>query len=107
MPFIGHSPILFNTKDIFSTDSEDAKSSWAATTGVSFGLFPAWYAPLKITETAQGNQAASNVSAATNLSVSGLVPWSVSESAEQLRDRLGLAQSFHWQARTPGGSNSS
>jgi len=81
VPFIGHSPILFNTKDIFSTDSEDAKSSWAATTGVSFGLFPAWYAPLKITETAQGNQAASNVSAATNLSVSGLVPWYWSRKA--------------------------
>jgi hypothetical protein len=81
MPFIGRSPALFNTKDVFSTDSEDAKSSWAVTTGVSFGLSPSWYTPVQLTETVQGNQAASNVSAVTNLSVSGLVPWYWSRKA--------------------------
>jgi hypothetical protein len=68
VPFIGHAPLLFNTKDAFSTDSEDAKSAWTATFGVSHGLFPAWYTPLQLTKTVQGNQAGSNVSAVTNLS---------------------------------------
>ncbi len=81
VPFIARSPILFNTKDVFSTDSEDAKSSWAMTTGVSFGLLPSRYIPAQITETAQGNQAASNVSAVTNLSISGVVPWYWSRKA--------------------------
>lgn len=81
VPFIGRSPVLFNTKDVFSTDSEDAKSSWAATVGVSHGLFPAWYTPVQLTETVQGNQAASDVSAVTNLSISGLVPWYWSRKA--------------------------
>jgi hypothetical protein len=81
VPFIGQSPVLFNTKDVFSTDSEDAKSSWATTAGLSHGLFPAWYTPVQLTETVQGNQAASNVSAVTSLSVSGLVPWYWSRKA--------------------------
>jgi hypothetical protein len=75
VPFIGRSPLLFNTRDVFSTDAEDAKSAWAATLGLSHGLFKSWYTPLTLTETMQGNQAASNVSAVTNLSISGLVPW--------------------------------
>jgi hypothetical protein len=75
VPFIGRSPVLFNTTDVFSTDSEDAKSAWAATVGASHGLFRAWYTPVQITETVQGNQSASNVSAVTSLSISGLVPW--------------------------------
>jgi hypothetical protein len=81
VPFIGRSPVLFNTKDVFSTDSEDAKSSWATTAGMSHGLFPSRYIPVQLTETAQGNQAASNVSAVTSLSVSGLVPWYWSRKA--------------------------
>ena len=81
VPFIARSPVMFNTKDVFSTDSADAKSSWAATVGVSQGLFRAWYVPLALTETAQGNQAASNVSAVTSLTASGLVPWYWSRKA--------------------------
>lgn len=81
VPFIGRSPVLFQTKDVFSTDSEDARSSWAATMGVSHGLLPAWYVPVALTETAQGNQAASNVSAVTSLTASGLVPWYWSRKA--------------------------
>jgi len=75
VPFIGRSPLLFNTKDLFSTDAEDAKAAWAATLGLSHGLLRSWYTPLTLTQTMQGNQVASNVSAVTNLSISGLVPW--------------------------------
>jgi hypothetical protein len=75
IPFIGKSPVSFSTKNVFSTNAEDAKSSWATTIGVSHGLFPAWYVPIQLSETMQGNQSASNVSAVTSLSVSGLIPW--------------------------------
>jgi hypothetical protein len=81
LPFLGRSPLLFNTKELFSTDSKDTKSAWATTLGVSHGLFPAWYTPVQLTETVQGNQVASNVSAVTALAVSGVVPWYWSRKA--------------------------
>jgi hypothetical protein len=80
-PFVGRSPVMVETKDLFSTDSADAKTAWAATVGVSHGLFPAWYTPVQLTETMQGNQTASNVSAVTKLAVSGVVPWYWSRKA--------------------------
>jgi len=74
-PFVGNSPIFVNTKNLFSTDERDGKSAFAATGGVEAGLFPRWYTPVQLSETIQGNQVATALSAVSNLSVAGLVPW--------------------------------
>ncbi len=74
-PFVGNSPVFVNTKDLFSTDERDSKSAFAATGGAEFGLFPRWYTPFQLSETIQGNQVATALSAVSNLSVGGLVPW--------------------------------
>lgn len=75
LPFIGHSPAFVSTKDLFSTDEKDTKSAFAVTGGVKHGLFRTWYAPVQLSETLQGNQTASSLSAVTDLSGSALVPW--------------------------------
>jgi hypothetical protein len=74
-PFIGNSPFFVNTKDLFSTDEKDSKSAFAATGGVEFRLFRNWYTPVQLSESVQGNQIATALSAVSNLSVNGLVPW--------------------------------
>lgn len=75
LPFIGHSPAFVSTQDLFSTDSKDKKSAFTVTAGVQHGLLRTWYTPVQLSETIQGNQTASSLSAVSNLSVSGLVPW--------------------------------
>jgi hypothetical protein len=75
MPFVGRSPVFVNTKDLFSTDSKDSNSAFAVTGGVEHGLFRTWYTPVQLSEIIQGNQVATSLSAVSNLSVSGLVPW--------------------------------
>jgi hypothetical protein len=75
LPFVGRSPVFVNTKDLFSTDSKDSNSAFAVTGGVERGLFRTWYSPVQLSEIIQGNQTAASLSAVSNLSVSGLVPW--------------------------------
>jgi hypothetical protein len=75
VPFVGSSPVFINTKDLFSTDEKDTKSAFAVTLGASHGLLRSWYTPLQFSETVQGNQVTTSLSAVSNLSVSGLVPW--------------------------------
>jgi hypothetical protein len=64
-----------NSKDLFSTDEKDSKSAFAGTIGIQRGIFSKWYAPLDFSETIQGNQTASNLSAVTNLGITTLLPW--------------------------------
>ncbi|HVT97392.1 MAG TPA: hypothetical protein VHE33_07770, partial [Acidobacteriaceae bacterium] len=75
VPYVGHSPVFINTNDLFSTDAKDTMSSFAVTAGSQWGLLSAWYTPVQVSETLQGNQTASSLSAVSNLSLSGLVPW--------------------------------
>ena len=73
--------VYANSKDLFSTDSKDSKSSFLATVGVQRGLFPRWYAPLYFEQGIQGNQAATNLSTVTNLGIKTLLPWAWSKKA--------------------------
>jgi hypothetical protein len=67
--------IYAKSTDLFSTDSEDAKSAFAVTGGFQRGLFSRWYSPYHLEETIQGNQTATNLSAVTSLGLNTLAPW--------------------------------
>ena len=74
-PFVANSPIFVSSNNLFSTDEKDSKSAFALTGGVSRGLFNSVYIPAQLSETIQGNQVATSLSAVSSLSITGLVPW--------------------------------
>lgn len=68
------------SKDLFSTDGKDSKSSFLGTVGVQKGFFSRWYAPLYLEQGVQGNQTASNLSTVTNFGITTLAPWARTKS---------------------------
>lgn len=73
--------LYVKSKDLFSTDEKDSKSSFSGTFGVQRGLFSSWYAPVVLEQSVQGNQTASNLSTVTNLGINTILPWHWSKSA--------------------------
>jgi len=74
-PFIADSPFFVSSSNLFSTDEKDSKSAFSVTGGVSRGLLNGAYVPANLSETIQGNQTATSISAVSSFSVTGLVPW--------------------------------
>jgi hypothetical protein len=73
--------VYAKSSDLISTDGKDAKSAISATLGVQRGLLPRWYTPLRLEQSVQGNQTASNLSATTSLGISMMPKWAWPDGA--------------------------
>ena len=67
--------VYARSSDLISTDGKDTKSAVSATLGMQRGLLARWYTPLRLEQSVQGNQTASNLSATTLLGISMMPKW--------------------------------
>ena len=69
------SGLYVDTKDLFSTNERDSKSSFEGGIGYQLGMFNRWAVPAKLEGKILGNQVATNLSSSVSLQVSTNVPW--------------------------------